>query len=221
MQNVSKELRIPLMRAMRAGNAEEIRKLINRAPKDVEFGESPTMWACDAGNIDAIELCVERFGPHPYAPGRSGPLHMAAVRGDAQATQALVSAGADPNAINQDGHSPLQWAVCEHSVGWALPSDLTPKDFGKCVEILLGAGANPHARDETGNTPLMTSIARSDRVPFPALAKASDHTALNKAGRSALDLAHETGSAWAIAEMEGKLLSRIITATNAPRARRL
>jgi ankyrin repeat protein len=211
MEDVSNELRIPLMRAIRTGNLDVARHLSARVPVEADLGDSPTMWACDAGNAEALRLCIDLFGPHPYAPGRPGPIHLASMHGNEPALRVLLEAGADPNAADQDGQGPLRYAAS------GIPSG----NNGMCVQLLLRAGAEPNARALDGKSALMAAVSRNDGLPFPELAKASDPTVLDKSGRTAMDHAHERGAAWAVAEIEAKLLAKHVAAPSPQRARRL
>jgi cytohesin len=92
------------------------------------------------------------------------PLHVA---DSGAAVDALIRAGANPNARDIDGDTPLHWAktgeVVEALVrGGANPnmandsveSPLHVAKSGEVVDALVRAGANPNARDNDGDTPL-------------------------------------------------------------------
>jgi hypothetical protein len=66
-------------------------------------------------------------------------LHMAADKGDPQIISILLSAGADPNAIDHEGISVLEAAVIGGNV--------------HAVKLLLDAGADPDHEDMEGDTP--------------------------------------------------------------------
>ena len=66
----------------------------------------------------------------------STPLHMAAMNGDLSAMKALIAAGADPNARDNEGATPL------HMAAYAS----RPKH----VQMLLEAGADPLAKTDNG-----------------------------------------------------------------------
>jgi cytohesin len=101
------------------------------------------------------------------------PLHLAAGSGSASAIQALLKAGADPNAKGDFGITPLHLAAFSGSVPAIevlLRAGVDPmqKNTGRrtplhcaaeggspsAVEILLKAGADPNAKDGNGRTPL-------------------------------------------------------------------
>ena len=81
-------------------------------------------------------------------PDRTLPLIYAASRGDVPVTQALLQAGADPNARDRDGCAPLDTAL------W--------RDM-RVTDLLLAYGADPDAADADGSTPLHRA-ARNDAV---------------------------------------------------------
>ena len=68
-------------------------------------------------------------------------------------TQALLDAGSDPNAREDDGRTPLHNAARKSS-----------KTAG-VVSTPLDAGSDPNARDEDGQTPLHFAEMRSGQNP--------------------------------------------------------
>jgi len=74
----------------------------------------------------------------------STPLHLAATNGDTSAMKALIAAGANPNARDNDGATPLHMAAYS-----SRPAN---------SQLLLEAGADPLAKTDNGRDP--TSMAR-------------------------------------------------------------
>jgi len=73
----------------------------------------------------------------------STPLHCAVWKGHLQMVEALVDAGADVNAQNENDHwgtTPLHAAAHANQAGIA--------------QLLIGRGANVNAKDREGRTPL-------------------------------------------------------------------
>lgn len=75
---------------------------------------------------------------------RSTPLHLAAANANPSSLKALLAAGADPNALDQDGLTPLHVAAYTQNAVHA--------------QLLLEAGADPYAKTNAGRDP--TSMAR-------------------------------------------------------------
>ena len=71
--------------------------------------------------------------------GGSTPLMAAALSGEAALVNRLLAAGADPNAANSAGATPLMWAA----------------PHVETMEILLDAGADANARSEDGRSALL------------------------------------------------------------------
>jgi ankyrin repeat protein len=70
----------------------------------------------------------------------AGPIHDAAIGGDLAGVQAELDKGADVNAKNESGVTPLLWAA------WKGHKDV--------VELLIAEGADVNAKNEDGETPL-------------------------------------------------------------------
>lgn len=74
------------------------------------------------------------------------PLHRAAYRGHREVVTMLLERGADPNASDIRGQTPLH-----HLAMLSTMSDI--------AEILIAAGANVHATDSNGSTPLFLAFS--------------------------------------------------------------
>ena len=68
------------------------------------------------------------------------PIHDAAIGGDFAGVQAELDKGADVNAKNESGVTPLLWAA------W--------KGHKEVAELLIANGADVNAKNEDGETPL-------------------------------------------------------------------
>jgi len=74
-------------------------------------------------------------------------LHVAASSGNVQAVEALVEAGSDVNALDNDGSTPLLSLVLNIQY-----IDTPTENVEEIVDILLSRGANPSIPDERGRT---------------------------------------------------------------------
>ena len=84
-------------------------------------------------------------------------LHIAAARRQVEVVRLLIEAGADVNAIDYDGRSPLYEAIAD-SFPDPAPTDRVANSR-TIVAMLLDAGANP---DAGGHVPLAVAAQRND-----------------------------------------------------------
>ena len=70
-------------------------------------------------------------------------LHQAVIDGNIEAVKQHIAAGADVNAKDENGVTPLHWTETE-----------------EIAELLIAAGADVNAKDNRGDTPLDTAIRR-------------------------------------------------------------
>lgn len=128
--------------------------------------------------------------------------------------QALLNAGADPNARHRHGLTPLLAVCCT-------------RGLYDCAKVLLGAGADPNAPDPKNlRTPLIICAKRGDAPLLATLCAAgADPFAVEKTGKTAWDFAVASKSQRAIdtlgAHIESAHLRALLpmpeSATAAPR----
>jgi ankyrin repeat protein len=119
-------------------------------------GDTPLHMAA-AGFRRAIAELLVANGADCRARNRRGaePLHYAAdanrrePAAQAETIAYLISAGADPNAVDSSGVAPLHRAVRTRSLA--------------AVRALLDGGANPRRRNKTGSMPLHLAVQTTGR----------------------------------------------------------
>ncbi len=94
------------------------------------------------------------------------PLHLAALRGDANSVELLLKAGAAVNATNGAGATPLLYGA--HNA--------------RVVRQLLEHGADPNIASMLGSTPIMAAVVRPES--FEAVRELVEHGADMRARRS-------------------------------------
>ncbi|WP_425989982.1 ankyrin repeat domain-containing protein [Brevundimonas sp. TWP2-3-2] len=126
----------------------------------VYAGDTALHIAAAAYQLETVRQLIG-FGAHVAAANRRGaqPLHYAAdgmpgsdnwnPAAQAAVIASLVSSGADPDAIDKSGVTPLHRAV--------------RKRCAAAVEALLASGADPLRRNGKGSTPMMLAIKATGR----------------------------------------------------------
>ena len=130
------------------------------------------------GNADVAERVLHDVGVNRKGEGDDTLLGIAAFNRDTNVVLFLVSKGADVNAKDDDGFTPLMQAML-------MGNDNKPA--APIVEILVANGADPNAQDKQGNTPLILASERGVLEAAQALvAKGADINAKNNQGWTAL-----------------------------------
>lgn len=96
-------------------------------------------------------------------PGEAGPIRQAnglfdvITSDDVNQLAQLLRDGADPNQVNEEGHTPLHWALILADIG------VFERATFEAVFTLLNHGANPNHPDEYGKTPLHYAVRHGVR----------------------------------------------------------
>ncbi|HWN99407.1 MAG TPA: ankyrin repeat domain-containing protein [Blastocatellia bacterium] len=172
------------------GNAEVVRLLLKKGARpNVEKGievrndASALFFAVMAGDVETARLLADagaRLGDRMKVLGTivTSPLLYATFLDDSAMVEYLISNGADPNEVDDDRISVLEWAAISNRVS--------------TVQLLLARGAKVNHVDNHGMTPLLyaASINFGDSEVMNALiAAGADVKAKNKAGLTATELA--------------------------------
>ena len=157
---------------------QDLRAILERKP-DLEArgsqNSTPLHLACVDRNRNAVRILLEaganpnaRFGSSSFdVKPQSGagqrvkthlglegktPLHWAVAKWDRGMTQLLTEHGADPNATDNGGITPLLGAAMQGIGGGTVSFDST------LIDLILNAGADPNVRDRSGMTLLQHAL---------------------------------------------------------------
>jgi tankyrase len=138
----------------------------------------------EEGDQQVIDLFVRaNFNVNLTAEDGTPPLITALKRGLTIIAQILLSAGADPNARDRLGLTPLLIACGKPTSG-----------YRNAVDLLLKKGAHINVRDPLGNTPLLLSITGgTPDIAFALIEQGADVFASRRDGATALSLAQKLG----------------------------
>jgi len=164
----SRREELDLFEAACLGEVDVVRAHIEVDPEVIDHhspdGFSPIGFAAYFGHLDLLAFLIEK-GADLEAPSanamRVGPLHSAAAHSDpTRATliaRTLLEAGADPNAQQQGGFTPLHQAVHNNNL--------------ELTQLLLSHGANPHVSNDDGDSPLQIAHAQTKRLLIDLIEK--------------------------------------------------
>jgi ankyrin repeat protein len=112
-----------------------------------ECTASPLHTAAFTNNDNVLNvLLLKTIDVDEKAPDGNTALHMAVSKGCLQATELLISYGADLNSLNKQGDTPINYAILNEQ--------------SKVVMLLLEKGANLNLPNRYGTTPAMRAEKR-------------------------------------------------------------
>ena len=157
------------------GNIEAIKQHL-AAGTDVnakdDDGYTPLDYAVPAGKEETADLLRKHGG----ISGAEDSIHVAAIMGNIEAVRQHLAAGADVNAKNQNGSTPLHLAPAS--------------GHKEIAELLIARGADVNAKNKYGVTPLhfAAGYGRKETVEL-LIAEGADVNAQHDDGGTPLDWA--------------------------------
>jgi len=150
-----------LMDALRRGDQATFERVLRANPKIAQAkglgGSTPLMYASLYGNANAVRLLIAR-GADPNDRNDAGATALLWAVDDPERTRLLLEAGADANALSEDGRSPLQLAAARFGSGdvvkllldrgatlegQAVVTRAAAAGDAEVMRLLLGRGAEP------------------------------------------------------------------------------
>ncbi|MFQ5495779.1 MAG: ankyrin repeat domain-containing protein, partial [Phycisphaerae bacterium] len=216
-----------MLAAARAGDVQRISDLLDARPALVgvkdRYGNTPLHLAVERMHVGAVERLV-KAGAKLEAGNRDGlvPLHLVAISGSGPLdvrskrealTRLLIAGGADVQARDGQGLSPLHWAARKGRSGMVAlllkakaaieaqdhkgrtPLHLAALGNHKGIIVqLVDRGAAVNATDKLGETPLHAAAHRfRPDATLALLTHGANVNATNKAGETALHVAAAQG----------------------------
>lgn len=134
--------------------------------------------AIRAGDIDAVDRLASAEAVNAAGAGGTTPLMLAALLGRHDIAARLIDKGADVNASDERGFTPLFHACYDPDEDRGHP---------EVVELLVAAGADREAKIGFGVRPLMYAAGNGEAGVVTALLRGgADPLARNEVGRTAL-----------------------------------
>jgi len=166
----------PLFNAAVSGHADIVELLINKGA-DInmpsQVGRTPIAMAKGKRMTEVVDILRQH--------GAKETLHGAAASGDKEGVERLIAQGADLNAKDNNGQTPLHLSILNRRAGQAR-------------WVLISQGADVNAKTNDGRTPLIMAVTRGDQYLEEVLiANGADITVKDNRGRTLLQLAQEKG----------------------------
>jgi len=151
-------------------------------------GKTPLDLATFYGDTETAALLRKHGGKH-------STINTAAVGGDIEAVKFFLASGADVNAKDEDGETPLGWAelrnhteiatlLRKHGGKYGLIAVAAKVGDVEAVREFLAAGADVNAKDEFGGTPLHFAAEEGHKeIAELLIAAGANVNAKNKLGR--------------------------------------
>jgi ankyrin repeat protein len=117
-------------------------------PKDT-FSREAYQVALESGDLETVRIYLNTEIPidYPFPKSRATPLLLSVIKDHAAVSSLLIQSGANVNAFDNNGFTPLHWASFN--------------GFNAIASLLLKNGANVNAQDNNGCTPLILAVARN------------------------------------------------------------
>lgn len=205
----------PIHDAAQTGAVGKAVHILDADPSQVrvrnELGWTPLQWAVAYGQVSVAQALLARGADSKdrLGHGQATLLHLAVIHHQKTMVTFLLDGGADPNAIDRYGETPLHSAafwgdldIADLLLSHGAKADVRSKAgwtplhtaarFGRSdvIRLLLDKGADVDARDALGKTPLHRAAEGGDRDTVALLlARSADLTRKDKAGETALDRA--------------------------------
>lgn len=209
-------VKAPIHVALTTGNTEEVQRLAGDWKQLAalnEYGETPLLYSVKRSKTALVEILLEK-GADPNTPNpRSGetPLIAAVRNSDTPMVKRLLGAGADLDRTDNEGSSPLTWAVRKGSLDLvkiisaqtgtlkikknpSLILEAAAYGHNEAVDHFLAIGAPPDVRSGRGETPLILAarFGHPETVQL-LLENGSDVSAVDTDRASALTWAARMG----------------------------